>query len=287
MTWYLTGSTVRPGDLALLVGQSHKRFLIRIVPGEEFQTHRGVLQHDDLIGKDWGTLVRSHKGNPFYLLQPSLADVIQLIKRNTQILYPKDIGYILVTMGIGPGMRVLEAGTGSGGLTTAMAFAVGSIGKVFSYDVREEMQKLAQKNLNRIGLEDRVVFKLRDIREGFDERDIDAIFLDLPNPWDYITQVKEALKKGGYFGCILPTTNQVTQLLYSLRINQFAFIDVLEVMLRYYQAEESKFRPVDRMVAHTGYLIFARPIHAEEGGDDSFKVMGEDLDSEANEESFV
>jgi tRNA (adenine57-N1/adenine58-N1)-methyltransferase len=178
----------------------------------------------------------------------------------TQILYPKDIGFLLVTMGIGPGQHVIEAGTGSGALTTALAFSVGREGKVFSYDMRPDFQKLAKENLIRVGLDERVTFKTADIANGFDENEIDALFLDVPNPFDYMSQVKKALKPGGFFGCILPTTNQVIILLTALRHELFAFIDVCEVMLRYYQAEADRFRPTDRMVAHTGYLIFARPV---------------------------
>jgi tRNA (adenine57-N1/adenine58-N1)-methyltransferase len=182
------------------------------------------------------------------------------LKRNTQILYPKDIGFILFTMGIGPGQKVLEAGTGSGSMTIALAYAVGPQGCVVSYEQREEMQNLARKNINRTGLASRVDFKLRDIQEGFDETDADAFFLDVPNPYDYISQVRAALKPGGYFCGIVPTVNQAEILLRSLRRNKFAFLEMCEVMLRYYKAEPDRLRPTDRMVAHTGFLIFGRRI---------------------------
>jgi tRNA (adenine57-N1/adenine58-N1)-methyltransferase len=175
-------------------------------------------------------------------------------------MYPKDVGFVLVTLGIGPGKKVLEAGTGSGALTTALAFSVGPTGHVYSYDSRPEMQQLAQKNLERVGLNEQVTFKTRDIMEGFDEINIDALFLDVPNPYDYITQVRQALKLGGFFGSILPTTNQVSKLLIALHRENFAFIDVCEILLRYYKAVPERLRPTDRMVAHTGFLIFARTI---------------------------
>jgi tRNA (adenine57-N1/adenine58-N1)-methyltransferase catalytic subunit len=228
--------------------------------GAEFQTHRGVLRHDDLIGKSWGSQLFSHMGSPFFIFQPALADLLQDTPRISQILYPKEIGFILVTMGIGPGITIVEAGTGSGSLTTAFAYAVGDTGKVISYEKRTDMQNLAKNNLSRLGMEHRVEFKLKDIQEGFEENGVDALFLDLPNPYDYIAQVRNCLKPGGFFGSILPTTNQVTKLLTELRRNGFAFIDVLEIMLRYYKPEPDRLRPTDRMVAHTGYLIFARPV---------------------------
>jgi tRNA (adenine57-N1/adenine58-N1)-methyltransferase len=250
----------QPGDLAQLISAQNKRFIIRLAPGGQLQTHRGVINHDDLIGLSWGSQVRSHLGSPFTLLQPSLADLLQETRRNTQIMYSKDIGYILMMMGIGPGLQIIEAGTGSGALTTALAYAVGTQGHVFSYENRPEMQRLAQKNLDRLGLSDRVTFTLRDIANGFDEEGVDALFLDLPNPYDYLPQVHHALKPGGFFGSILPTTNQVSRLLIALHREQFAFVDVCEILLRFYKTNADRLRPTDRMVAHTGYLIFARPV---------------------------
>jgi tRNA (adenine57-N1/adenine58-N1)-methyltransferase catalytic subunit len=256
-------SLICEGEIAQLVGLRHAFHLVTIQAGQSVHTHRGIVKHDDLIGKPWGIQVFSHTGSPFFILKPSIADIIRSTKRNTQIMYPKDIGFILITMGIGPGSKVIEAGTGSGGLTQALAFMVGDSGQVISYEKREEMQRLAQSNLVNLGLEKRVTFKLLDIEKGFDEDDADAIFLDLPNPYDYLPQVRHALKSGGYFGTILPTANQVTKTLVELRRNTFAFTDVCELMLRYYKAEADRFRPTDRMVAHTGFLIFSRKIHQE------------------------
>ena len=256
-------SYVNEGDFAQLVGMRHAFHLVHIQAGQLVHTHRGVIKHDDLIGKQWGSQIFSHMGSPFFILKPSIADIVRTTKRNTQIMYPKDIGFILVTMGIGPGSRVIETGTGSGGLTQALAFMVGDSGHVYSYEKREEMQKLAHENLINLGLENRVTFKLQDIENGFGETDVDSIFLDLPNPNDYLSHVRESLKSGGYFGTILPTANQVIKTLVELRRNTFAFTDVCELMLRYYKPEADRFRPTDRMVAHTGYLIFSRKIHLE------------------------
>jgi len=254
----------RDGDLAQLVGLRHKHFILNLQAGAKFETHRGILMHDDLIGKLWGTQVFSHIGSPFYLLQPSLGDLLIDLPRTTQILYPKDIGYIFVTMGIGPGQKVMEAGTGSGSMTTALAFAVGPAGRVISYEVKPDVQNLARKNLTRLGLESRVDFKLRDIAEGFDETDADSFFLDVPNPYDYTSHVRNAIKPGGFLCCLLPTMNQVEKTLIALRQTNFAFVEVCEMLLRFYQAEPSRLRPTDRMVAHTGFLIFARKIEPSE-----------------------
>jgi tRNA (adenine57-N1/adenine58-N1)-methyltransferase len=149
-------------------------------------------------------------------------------------------------------------------MTVALAFAVGPQGRVVSYERREEFQKLARKNLERLGLDSRVDFKLRDIREGFDETDADAFFLDVPNPWDYLAQARRALKPGGFFCNLVPTFNQVETLLHALRRENFAFIEVCELLLRHYKAEPTRLRPTDRMVAHTGFLTFARKIEVAE-----------------------
>jgi tRNA (adenine57-N1/adenine58-N1)-methyltransferase len=252
--------SAQPGDLVQLVGLSHKNFIIQLQEGKILETHRGILSHDDLIGKQWGSQVFSHLGNPFYLLQPALGDLITNTRRTTQILYPKDIGFILMSMGIGPGQHVIEAGTGSGAMTTALAHAVGPQGHVTTYEVRQEMINLAEKNITRLGMQDRVTFMQRDINDGFDERGIIALFMDIPKPESCIAQVKKSLISGGFFGCIVPTSNQIIRLLPALRIEGFAFIEICEVLLRYYKPVSQRFRPANRMVAHTGFLLFARSI---------------------------
>jgi tRNA (adenine57-N1/adenine58-N1)-methyltransferase len=267
LPWNLHGTHAQDGDLVQLVGLRHKHFIIRLKTGGVFQTHRGVLKHDDMIGKPYGTQIFSHNGAPFFLIQPALGDVLRELKRNTQILYPKDIGYIMVNMGIGPGMHVLEAGTGSGAMTSAFAYLVGKEGHVTTYEVRPEMQELARANVHGLELDDRVTFKMGNAGDGFEERNVDALFLDLTNPYDYIEQVRQSLKPGGFFGCILPTINQVSNTLVALRRNQFAFIDVCEVILRFYKPEPNRMRPTDRMVAHTGYLLFGRPVLVDETQD--------------------
>jgi tRNA (adenine57-N1/adenine58-N1)-methyltransferase len=264
MSFTIYSSTARDGDIVQLVGLRHKHFILNLQAGAKFETHRGILQHDDLIGRQWGTQVYSHTGAPFFLLQPSLADLLIDLPRTTQIMYPKDIGFILVTMGVGHGQTVLEAGTGSGSMTTALAYTVGPQGHVISYEVKPDVQNLARKNLTRFNLDSRVEFKLRDIQEGFDESDGDSFFLDVQTPYDYISQVRAALKPGGFLCCLIPTFNQVEKTLHAMRQFNFAFIEVCEVLLRYYKPEPTRLRPTDRMVAHTGFLVFGRKIEPGE-----------------------
>ena len=251
-------------DLVLLIGQDRKEFVLRLRISEQLQTHRGCIDHDDLLGQPLGREIRSHLGYPFVVLEPSTCDLVRLIKRTTQIMYPKDIGYILLKLSVMSGARVIEAGTGSGGLTLALARAVGLEGRVYSYEVRSDILRLAEENLEALGLTDSVEFKLRDVEAGFDETDADALFLDVRRPWAYLPQVTNALKDSGFFGSIVPTTNQVTELVRSMEALQtFGHIEVEEISLRPYKAVPNRLRPIDRMVAHTGYLIFARKVSRE------------------------
>jgi tRNA (adenine57-N1/adenine58-N1)-methyltransferase len=247
------------GQIVMLI-LNEKKFIFRLDPSAELQTHKGIIQHKDLINQPWGTYVKSHLGKSFLFLQPTLRDILLHIQRKSQIIFPKDIGYILLRLSIGPGKKVIEGGTGSGALTTALAWVVGPTGKVFSYDKRMDMQELTRANLMRVGLEQRVEFRTRDVCEGFDEGDVDALFLDLLEPQKYLSEVRKALANGGTFGAILPTTNQVSDLLKGLQDHQFGLVDVCEILLRFYKTVPQRIRPVDRMVAHTGYLIFARPL---------------------------
>ena len=248
------------GDLALLIGQDGKRFILRLAVGGELQTHRGVIAHDALIGTEWGATCQTHLGNQYVLLQPSLDEILLHLKRRSQIIFPKDLGYILLRLAIRPGMRVAEAGTGSGALTVALAWMVGPQGEVHSIDRRADMQELALANVSRLGLESRVVFHLTDVTEGFPVEGLDALFLDLPDPHNYLRQARSALHGGGVLGAILPTANQVSELVDGLSRSGFSQIDVCELLQRFYKTIPARLRPVDRMVAHTGYLIFARAL---------------------------
>jgi tRNA (adenine57-N1/adenine58-N1)-methyltransferase len=173
-------------------------------------------------------------------------------------VYPKEIGYILLKLNVGPGSRIVECGTGSGALTIALAHAVRPDGRVFSYEQREDMIETASKNLANAGLVEWVELKQRDAGEGFDERNADALFLDVRTPWEYLSQAWEALIEGGFFGAIVPTANQVSALIEGLDEHGFHGVEVCEILLRYFKPVAERLRPTDRMVGHTGYLIFAR-----------------------------
>lgn len=267
---------VHPSDIVLLVGKDRKEYIIAVGPGKEHQTHRGVLPHDTIIGSRWGETVETHIGYKYQILPPSLEQLVRSVKRATQIVYPKEIGYMLMKMNIGPGVRVVEAGTGSGGLTLALARMVMPHGHVYTYEARSDIHALAQHNLEHVGLTPFVTFTLRDIVEGFDEQGVDAVFLDVREPWDYLDQAHAALKGGGFFGSLLPTTNQVADLLYHLPQHGFGFIEVEELILRPYKPVPGRLRPFDRIIGHTGYLVFARALLDTEATPDD--VTSDDLE---------
>jgi len=253
-------NTAQEGEPVLLEGSDGKRFLIKLQPGAQFHTHRGVVDHDQIIGRPLGRKIVSHLGHPFAVLKPSVHDLLMTLKRVSQIVYPKDIGLILLKLSVGSGSRVVEAGTGSGALTLALAHSVRPDGQVYSYDAREDMLNVAAKNLANVGLADGVTLIQRDISEGFSQEGVDSLFLDVREPWDYLSQACDALADGGFFGAIVPTTNQVSDLLVGMRGHPFSSIEVVELLLRKYKPVAARLRPQDRMVAHTGYLVFARKI---------------------------
>lgn len=250
--------------LLLATDRSAKRFFIRLTPGQQMHTHRGFIKHDDLIGRPYGSTVKTQLGQNFLLLQPSTFDYVMHVKRISQIIYPKEIGYILLRLNVIPGARVVEAGTGSGALTLALSRFVQPGGRVYTYEERDDMLALARKNLERGGVIDVVELKQRDIRAGFDERNVDALFLDVREPWLFMAQAHSALKRGGFFGALVPTANQLSELLQEMETAKgWADAEVTEILMRNYKPVAERLRPEDRMIAHTGYLLFARAIERE------------------------
>lgn len=251
---------LKEGDWVLLQSSDRKTYLLKI-KSQTFHTHKDYLFLGDLVGKNYGDLVYGHKGEKFYILRPCLFDFLMKLERVTQIIYPKDIGYILLKLDIGPEKVVLECGCGSGALTMAMAYMVGEKGRVFSYEKELKFLEIAQKNLQKVGLTERVVFKNVEVKESFEEKELDAVFLDLKEPWLLIKASWEALKPGSPLGIIVPTTNQVSYCLKTLEQYPFIDIEVVEIFLRKYKTNPERIRPEDRMVAHTGFLIFAKKVY--------------------------
>jgi tRNA (adenine57-N1/adenine58-N1)-methyltransferase len=252
--------TAQDGQQIMLVTAGGKRYLVQLQAGRRFHSHLGMLEHNDLIGLPLGTTVYSQIGQPLLLLEPSLADLMTRVRRNTQIIYPKDAAYLVHKLSLRSGSHVIEAGTGSGALTIALAWAVAPAGTIYTYEVRADNFNTANDNLRRAGLLPYVKMYQESIREGFHQTGVDAVFLDVRTPWHFLDQVRTALRPGGFFASLLPTTNQVSELLATLEAKGFADIEVEELLLRRYKAVPDRLRPDDDMVGHTGFLVSARPI---------------------------
>jgi tRNA (adenine57-N1/adenine58-N1)-methyltransferase len=232
--------------------------MVKVEAGKSFHTHKGYVEFDHLIGKEYGSIVASSLGIEFVALRPLLRDYVMKSARQTQITYPKDIALIVMFSGIGPGSRVVEAGTGTGALTMALAHYVRPKGKVYSYEIREEFVKTAKKNLARANLTDFVELKNRDIITGLDESDIDAVILDLATPWLVIPPAYNSLRPCGTVVSFSPTIDQIVKTVEALKENGFTDIETIECLMRGMQVERGKTRPQTLMTAHTGYITFAR-----------------------------
>jgi tRNA (adenine57-N1/adenine58-N1)-methyltransferase catalytic subunit len=251
---------IKDGDYILLYLDVRRTYLVKVETGKTFHTHKGYIKFDDLIGGDYGSAVKGSLGIDFVILKPELTDYIMKSSRNTQITYPKDAALITMFSGIGPGSRVVESGTGTGALTTALAHYVKPSGKVYTYDIREEGQKTAEKNLRRFGLLDFVETKLKDVVTGIDERDVDAVVLDLAVPWLVVPQAYEALRPSGTIVSFSPTIDQVVKTVEALREHGFVCIETFECIMRGMQIERGKTRPQTLMTGHTGYITHARKV---------------------------
>ncbi|MDD3791865.1 MAG: tRNA (adenine-N1)-methyltransferase [Candidatus Bathyarchaeota archaeon] len=256
----MANELITDGDYVLIYLDSRRTYMIKIEAGKTFHTHKGYLKLDEIIGKEYGEPIKSSLGVTFTTLKPILTDYIMKSGRNTQIVYPKDAALIVMFSGIGPGSRIVESGTGTGALTTALAHYVGSTGKVYTYELRSEFQKNAAKNLQRSKLIDNVELKSGDITMGIEEQDLDAIILDLAVPWLVIPHAFKALKPSGVLVSFSPTIDQVVRTTEALRENGFVFIETVECMMRTMQVERGKTRPQTLMTGHTGYITHARKI---------------------------
>jgi tRNA (adenine57-N1/adenine58-N1)-methyltransferase len=249
---------IAAGNDVYLYLDTKRTYLVRVEPDKSFHTHKGYIQLGDLIGKEYGTKIASSMGIDFVALKPNLRDYIFKTNRRTQISYPKDISLIILYSGIGTGSRVVEAGTGTGALTSAIAHYIKPSGRVYTYEIREEFQKNAKKNLERAGLLDVVELKQGDITEDIEEKDLDAVILDMATPWLVVPHAYTALKGSGVLVSFSPTIDQVMKVNEALTEYGFVDVDTVETLIRFMQVARGKTRPQTLMTGHTGYLTFAR-----------------------------
>ncbi len=249
---------ISEGELVLIYLDQRRTYLVAVEQGKTFHTHKGYIQLDALIGKEYGTRISSSLGVEFTALKPLLSDFVFKAQRKTQISYPKDIALIVMFTGIGPGSRVVEAGTGAGALTTALAHYVKPNGRVYTYEVRPEFTDTAKRNLQRANLLDYVEFKNKDITQTIDETDVDAVVLDLATPWLVVPHVCSVLKGSGTFVSFSPTIDQVVKTVEALQMHSFVGVETIECITRRMQVAAGKTRPETLMTGHTGYITFAR-----------------------------
>lgn len=249
---------LQPGEPVLLIDRKRRRYLVDLVAGGEFHSHSGVLSHDDVIGNPEGCTYRSTRGMVFIALRPTITDYVLKMPRGAQVVYPKDIGPILVQADIFPGARVLESGLGSGALSTGMLRAGA---RIIGYELRADFEATARDNVGRfLGHDalDSYETQVRDVYEGIEERDLDRVVLDLPEPWQVVPHAEQALHLGGILLAYTPSIVQVSQLHEAFEDSRFGAAETIEVLHRGWHVQGVAVRPDHRMVAHTGFLTHAR-----------------------------
>jgi tRNA (adenine57-N1/adenine58-N1)-methyltransferase len=249
---------IQEGDYVLISASKKKKWMVKVEKDKKFHTHKGVVDIGELIGLDFGSRIINEKDETFFIWKPYPVDYLEAIKHSTQVIYPTDIAQIIFLAGIYSGVRVIEAGTGSGSLTAALARYVMPEGRVYSYDNSENHQKVALKNLQKLGLDEVVEFKIRDATEGFDETEVNSIILDLPTPWEIIPVAKKSLMGGGILLSFIPTYKQVDQTLETLIDNNFYQISAFEIVRRDLTTRLGAIRPVTRMIGFTGFFVVGR-----------------------------
>ncbi len=248
---------IQEGDPLLVQFGDEVTYLIEVNSKQKLSIHRGKpIPHTDLIGKSYGSWIECASGRAL-LLEPTIEDLMMKARRESGIIYPKDAAVLMMRLGIRSGSRVIEVGTGSGSLTLALAAQVAPAGKVYTHDVREDFQKLAEGNLRKAKLLSFVELIKRDGHEPFAANEVDAIVLDTPEPWHEIENIKAGLKDGGRVAALNPTYNQIEKMAEALRDGGFLMVEAMEVLARGILARGGKTRPEQRMVSHTEFMLFA------------------------------
>ena len=254
-----------PGDLVQLTDPRGKMHTITLEPGASYHTHRGLLPHDDILGRPEGIVVNSSNGNAFLALRPILDDFVLSMPRGAQVIYPKDAARIVGLANLGAGARVAEAGVGSGALTCSLLRAVGDSGTVISYERRPEFAEVAAQNVEKwFGIRPaNWSLTLGDMAVDLKERDLDAVVLDMLSPWECLESVAAALSPGGVFVGYVATTTQLSRLVESMRVTgDWTEPRAEETLLRTWHLEGLSVRPDHRMNGHTAFLVTARRLAA-------------------------
>jgi tRNA (adenine57-N1/adenine58-N1)-methyltransferase len=246
------------GQKVLLLVDGKNSYIVEIQPGKSLHTNKGIIQMDQILGKEYGYSDTTHTGIPYIVLEPTLEDIIMSLTRKTQIIYPKDIAIMLMKTGVKPGMKVLEIGTGSGALTIAISHILGKTGKIISYDLREDHKTQALKNLEMASCEQNYEIRLKLPGKPIEEKNFDVVFIDVPEPWTVIPEITPCLKPGGRIASLSPTYNQVELTGIALEEYGYVMIETIELLLRRILPRKGRTRPHQLMIGHTAFLTFAR-----------------------------
>ncbi|WP_460124219.1 tRNA (adenine-N1)-methyltransferase [Stetteria hydrogenophila] len=251
--------------LFVVSGERRRGYLFRAVESAVYSTFAGVVRGADLAGARWGSRLELQRGVA-YVLPPSRYDLmIHDLERATQVIYPKDQGFMVSLAGVGPGMRILEAGVGSGFLTAALAAATGCRGRVVGYDVRRDAIEATRRNLEALGLGGCVELRLGDVRNGVPGEEFDAVFLDMPDPWEALQALRGSVRPGGSAVVFVPTYNQLEKLL-AVDGDGWVFINAYEVLVREIEVKRGAVRPSPQMTGHTGFIALLRRVDGGSSG---------------------
>lgn len=254
-----THKLLHAGERILLIDSKNRKYLLTLVHDATFHTHAGIVAHADMIGVPEGSTIVGSTGRKFLVLRPTLSDIVLKMPRGAQVIYPKDLGAILMAADIGPDMKILEAGVGSGALSMTMLRAGAS---VVGYEIREDFANRARNNvLAALGPDLDYRVEVRDVTQGIEEEGLDRILLDMPEPWLVIPSALEALRPGGILLAYLPTINQTSQLREALNENEWGLADTVEILRRSWHLKERSVRPDHRMIGHTGFITTARRLY--------------------------
>ncbi len=255
-------ATLQPGDSVLFIDQKGREYIRILRPGSVIALRGGNIPAEQFIGLAEGSLVQVGQGERFRILRPTYARLIPNLPRQAQVIYPKDIGPILLWGDIFPGARVLEVGSGPGALSMALLRAIGSAGQLLTVDIRADHCKMARNNVKRfLGASPNWILAQTDAYQGLPVREVDRVLIDLPEPWQVVPHAREVVRPGGVLVGYLPTVLQVKALVDTLHADPgFACVEVMENMLRFWHVKDRSMRPEHRMVAHTGFIVVARRV---------------------------
>lgn len=257
------GPPFREGEPALLIDGRGRKYLLHLKDAGVFQFHLGHLPHAEIIGSPDGSRFASSKGAPLVALRPRLGDYILKMRRGAQVVYPKDLGAILMYADIHPGLTVVEAGTGSAALTMALTRAVGPTGRVVSCEIREDHAAHGRATIvRRFGrVPGWLELRIGDVIDTVTEEEHDRLLLDIPEPWQVIPAATGTLRTGGVVCCYVPTVPQLQRLHEALdATGRFLDVETFEVLLRTWNVTGRSVRPDHGMVGHTGFLTVGRLI---------------------------